>query len=82
MEIAASKKVESIGLEVRQVTDEEFFYIRHLEYNQDHPGAPYTHEVVHISYASVRRLIEMKEIEFWKLLRMKLTNSLRLKRRV
>ncbi len=81
-EIAASKKVEFIGLDVRQLTDEEFFHIRHLEYNQDHPGAPYTHEVVHISYASVRRLIEIKEREFWKLLRMKLTNSLKLKRRV
>lgn len=80
-EIAASKKVESIGLEVRQVKDEEFFHIRHLEYNQDYPGAAYTHDVNHISYASVQRLLEIREGEFWKLLRMKLRNSFSLKRR-
>jgi hypothetical protein len=79
-EIAASKKVESIGLEIAQARDEEFFYIRHLEYNQDHPGGPYTHDVTHISYAAVQKLFEIKEGEFWKLLRMKLTNSLSLKR--
>jgi hypothetical protein len=68
-EIAASKQVESVGLKIAQVRDEEFFYVRHLEYNQDRPGGPYTHNVDYVSYASVRRLLEARERDirylFW-----------------
>jgi hypothetical protein len=54
-EIAASKKVEALGLAVVQANEqEEFFYIRHLEYNQDSPGSPYAHDVKYVDYASVR----------------------------
>jgi hypothetical protein len=71
-EIAASKKVEQIGLRVEQANhDEEFFYIRHLEYNQDHPGQPYSHDVKYVDYASIRRLLESRESELWQLLRLK-----------
>ena len=57
-EIAASRKLESLGLKVVQAAEEEFFYIRHLEYNQDYPGAPYSHDVKYVSYSSVKRMLE------------------------
>jgi hypothetical protein len=71
-EIATSKKVESLGRDVVQVNEhEEFFYIRHLEYNQDCPGSPYAHDVKYVDYASVRRLVESKEKELWPLVKLK-----------
>jgi hypothetical protein len=42
-EIGVSKRVESLGLRVEQLNDEAFRYIRHREWNQDYPGAPFTH---------------------------------------
>jgi hypothetical protein len=79
-EIAVSKKVESLGLEITQAKDEEFFYIRHLEYNQDWPGGPYTHDVNYVSYASVRRLFEGKDRELWYWFRTRLPRYLGLGR--
>jgi hypothetical protein len=71
-EIATSKKVEALGLGVVQADKQkEFFYIRHLEYNQDYPGAPYAHDVKYVNYASVRRLLESRETELWQLLKLK-----------
>jgi hypothetical protein len=78
-EIATSKKVESIGLDITQAREEEFFYIRHLEYNQDRPGAAYTHDVNYVSYASVRKLIEARKGNSWNVLRLKLQRHLRLR---
>lgn len=66
-EIAASKKVEALGLRLEQINEEEFFYIRHLEYNQDQPGSRYSHNVKYVDYASVQRLLEAKEAEIQKL---------------
>lgn len=43
-EIAVSKKVRSVGLQVGQVDGQPFRYIRHMEWNQDYPGAPYTNK--------------------------------------
>jgi hypothetical protein len=78
-EIAASKKVEALGLAVVQANEqEEFFYIRHLEYNQDSPGSPYAHDVKYVDYASVRRLIDSREQEVWSLLKLKMQKLLRL----
>jgi hypothetical protein len=78
-EIAASKKVEALGLEIVQVNEqEEFFYIRHLEYNQDSPGSPYAHDVKYVDYASVQRLINAREQEVWSLLKLKMQKYLRL----
>jgi hypothetical protein len=79
-EIAASKKVESTGREIAQAKDEEFFYIRHLEYNQDRPGGPYTHGVDYVSYASVQWVLEAREREIWHLFRMKLQKYFGFKR--
>jgi hypothetical protein len=77
-EIAASKKVEALGLEVVQANEqEEFFYIRHLEYNQDSPGSPYAHDVKYVDYASVRRLIDSKEQELWPLVKLKMQKLLK-----
>jgi hypothetical protein len=71
-EIATSKKVEALGLDCVQVNEhEEFFYIRHLEYNQDSPGCPYAHDIKYVDYASVRRLVESKENELWPLVKLK-----------
>lgn len=71
-EIATSKKVEALGLDFVQANKkEEFFYIRHLEYNQDSPGRPYSHDVQYVDYASVRRLLNSKEEELWPLLKHK-----------
>jgi hypothetical protein len=67
-EIAASKRVEALGRGIAQVcNDEEFFYIRHLEYNQDQPGSRYSHNVKYVDYASVQRLLEAKESEIQRL---------------
>jgi hypothetical protein len=77
-EIATSKKVESLGRDVVQANEhEEFFYIRHLEYNQDSPTSPYAHDVKYVDYASVRRLVESKEQEVWSLLKLKVQKLLR-----
>lgn len=71
-EIATSKKVEALGLKFVQANDkEEFFYIRHLEYNQDSPGCPYAHETKYVDYASIRRLLESKDKKLWPLLKLK-----------
>jgi hypothetical protein len=79
-EIAASKKVEALGLAVVQANEqEEFFYIRHLEYNQDSPGSPYAHDVKYVDYASVRRLIDSKEQELWPLVKLKMQKLLKAK---
>jgi hypothetical protein len=43
-EIAVSKKVEALGLKVDQADGQPFRYIRHIEWNQDCPGAPFTHK--------------------------------------
>lgn len=79
-EIAASKQVESIGLKIAQVKAEEFFYVRHLEYNQDRPGGPYTHNVDYVSYASVRWFLEARERDIRYLFWLKLQKCLGLKR--
>lgn len=42
-EIGTSKRVESLGLAVRQVAAEPFRYVRHQEWNQDRPGGPFVH---------------------------------------
>ncbi|MGE0742036.1 MAG: glycosyltransferase [Hyphomonadaceae bacterium] len=42
-EIAVSRKVEALGKRVEQVSPEEFRFIRHVEYNRDHPQAPFSH---------------------------------------
>jgi hypothetical protein len=70
-EIAVSKKIEEIGFRIAQASEEEFFFIRHLEYNQDHPGSPFSHDVKYVDYASVQRLLESKEAEFWHILKKK-----------
>jgi hypothetical protein len=64
-EIAASRKLESLGLKVVQAAEEEFFYIRHLEYNQDYPGAPFSHDVKYVSYSSVKRMLEGRGRPHW-----------------
>lgn len=67
-EIGTSKKVEALGMRVAQIHEEEFFYIRHLEYNQDKPGAPFTHAARYISYPSIERYVEqMTILEFAKM---------------
>ena len=77
-EIATSKKVEALGLRIAQANEqEEFFYIRHLEYNQDSPGSPYTHDVKYVDYASVRRLIDSKDQKLWPLLKLKMQKLLK-----
>lgn len=62
-EIAASRKVEMIGLNVVQAHDEEFHYIRHLEYNQDRPGGAYSHNVKYVNFASIKTLLEVNGSE-------------------
>ncbi|MGK2915725.1 MAG: hypothetical protein ACSLE5_14980 [Porticoccaceae bacterium] len=42
-EIGTSKRVEALGLAVRQVATEPFRYIRHREWNQDRPGGLFVH---------------------------------------
>jgi hypothetical protein len=58
-EIGVSKRVESLGLRVEQVEDEPFRYIRHHEWNQDRPGAPFTHS------SMIRRRIAELENPSW-----------------
>jgi hypothetical protein len=71
-EIATSKKVEALGRQIVQAnSEEEFFYIRHVEYNQDFPGSGYAHNVKYIDYASVERLLDAKERELWQLAKLK-----------
>ncbi len=41
-EIGISKKVEALGLRLALIGDEEFAFIRHLEWNQDYPGGRFT----------------------------------------
>src|SRR5690606_31973330 len=45
-EIAVSRKVEALGGKVEQVAEEPFCFFRHLEFNRDYPGAPFTHKRV------------------------------------
>ena len=79
-EIATSKKIEALRLDFVQANaQEEFFYTRHLEYNQDSPGSPYAHGVKYVDYASVRRLIEAEEKEVWPLVKHKLKKLLKAK---
>jgi hypothetical protein len=78
-EIAASKKVESLGLRITQAKPEEFFYIRHIEYNQDRPGGPYTHDQKYVSYDSVRWLFESSDKEWRHLVRTKFQKYFRLR---
>jgi hypothetical protein len=62
-EIGVSKLVESRGLSVEQVDDDEpFRFIRHREWNQDSIGAPYTHS------SSLKRRIEQLESPSWQML--------------
>lgn len=65
-EIATTKKVEMFGLSAVQVAYEEFYYIRHLEYNQDWPGAPFTHDPKYINFSSIKPLLEVKAKEGFK----------------
>jgi hypothetical protein len=77
-EIATSKKVEALGLDCVQANaKEEFFYIRHLEYNQDSPGSPYAHDIKYVDYASVRRLLEANEKDVWPMIKYKLRKILK-----
>jgi hypothetical protein len=78
-EIATSKKVESLGLGLAQPKDEEFFYIRHLEYNQDRPGAPYTHNAVYVNYSSVQIRLAARKRKRWQRIRGTLEKYLFLK---
>jgi hypothetical protein len=62
-EIGVSKLVESRGLSVQQVDDDEpFRFIRHEEWNQDSTGAPYTHSSL------LKRRIEELENPSWQML--------------
>lgn len=74
-EIGVSKRVEGLGLRVEQLDDEPFRYICHREWNQDHPGAPFTHS------SAIKRRIDQLENPSWRMLgRMfarKLSNSVR-----
>lgn len=74
-EIGVSKRVESLGLRVEQVDKEPFRYIRHREWNQDGPGAPFTHS------STIKRRIAQLENPSWRMLRRmfarKLSDSLR-----
>lgn len=45
-EIGTSKRVEALGLAVRQVATEPFRYVRHQEWNQDRPGGPFVHSAL------------------------------------
>ncbi len=45
-EIGVSKAVEALGLRVSQVAARPFAYFRHVEWNQDQPGGPFTHKPV------------------------------------
>lgn len=47
-EITVSKKVESLGLSIVQVDAQPFSYFRHVEWNQDCAGAPFTHKSVYL----------------------------------
>lgn len=47
-EITVSKKVESIGMTIAQVDAKPFSYFRHVEWNQDNAGAPFTHKSVYL----------------------------------
>lgn len=42
-EIGTSKKIEALNLEVRQIGDQPFSFVRHQEWNQDRPGGPFVH---------------------------------------
>lgn len=42
-EIATTKKVEAIGLQAVQVSDQPFTFVRHREWNQDQAGGPFVH---------------------------------------
>lgn len=44
-EIGVSKKVEAVGLQIAQVRDNPFYFIRHLEWNQNSPGSEFTHKL-------------------------------------
>lgn len=67
-EIGTTKKVEALGMRAAQVHEEEFFYIRHLDYNQDKPGTPFSHGARYISYPSIKRYVEdMSVLEFAKI---------------
>lgn len=41
-EIAVTKKVQALGLRVEKIENNDFSYIRHLEWNQDYPGGPFS----------------------------------------
>lgn len=41
-EIAVTKKVQALGLLVENISNSDFSYIRHLEWNQDYPGGPFS----------------------------------------
>lgn len=42
-EISVGRAVEALGLSVAQCSEKEFTFIWHREWNQDHPGEPYSH---------------------------------------
>lgn len=42
-EIGVCRKVVAAGLSIAQVAPLPFHFIRHFEWNQDHPGGPYVH---------------------------------------
>jgi hypothetical protein len=48
--------VEALGLEVAQVAEVPFHTIRHVEWNQDRPGGPFTHKAV-----MLRQLRQLRE---------------------
>ena len=60
-EIAVSKAIEAKGLVVRQVDPRPFKWFRHIEWNQDQPGGPYTHAPV------LRRQHEARQAEIERL---------------
>ncbi|MEM8499148.1 MAG: hypothetical protein AAF542_14080 [Pseudomonadota bacterium] len=41
-EIAVTKQIQELGLKVENVSGSDFSYIRHLEWNQDYPGGPFS----------------------------------------
>ena len=52
-EISVSKKVESLGKTIVQVSKSQFEYIRHIEWNKDCVNGNYSHKPIHLTEQNI-----------------------------
>ena len=72
-EIGVSKKIESLGLSVIQVKEMPFYFIRHLEWNQDSVASEYSHKSIRAKQKNElknenKRLNGLLQTPSWKLI--------------